>query len=114
MARQKKLKEEKLSKSDKEDLRVYLTEIIVAGRWLKERQLSFTLYASALEASLLTGEFKSALRGESSLVPSVWTKFKYQQLGYLFSFVFLLGLTGKALSKQESGRKHYIISSLLI
>lgn len=63
MARQKKLKEEKLSKSDKEDLRVYLTEIIVAGRWLKERQLSFTLYASALEASLLTGEFKSALRG---------------------------------------------------
>lgn len=55
------------TESDREDLRTYLTECIVALRWLKDRQLAFTAAAVAALLSLHTTELRSGFGGESGI-----------------------------------------------
>lgn len=51
----------RLSRSDREDLRLYLAQCIEALRWLKNRQLSLTGYAVAVEFALLSSPVRDGV-----------------------------------------------------
>jgi hypothetical protein len=99
-----------LTEKERGDLQTYLTECIVALRWLKDRQLTFTISIMAFQVALYNDDIVLAL-GRLHILGLPPVKVKHVSVAVFFIFCMLVISTWCS-TRQTRKREELLLSAL--